>query len=49
MLLRRLLIPVLASTISFPALAQDCDRSCLAGFLDSYLNAVVANDGSHNG
>lgn len=44
MLLRRLLVPVLASTLSFPALAQDCDRSCLAGFLDDYLGALVARD-----
>jgi hypothetical protein len=44
MLVRRLLLPVLAGFITMPAQAQDCDRSCLAGFLDSYLNAVVAND-----
>jgi hypothetical protein len=44
MSVRRLLVPVLAGLISTPALAQDCDRACLAGFLDSYLNAVVAND-----
>ncbi|MCP5144867.1 MAG: hypothetical protein H6978_08595 [Gammaproteobacteria bacterium] len=43
---RRLLATILASAISVPALAQDCDRSCLAGKLDSYLNAVVANDAS---
>ena len=46
MFMRRLLLPVLASTISFSALAQDCDRSCLEGFLDDYLSAVVANDAS---
>src|SRR5690554_5305379 len=45
---RRLLVPVLASTISFsfPARAHDCDRGCLSGFLDDYLSALVANDAS---
>jgi len=34
------------ATVSTPANAQDCDRACLAGFLDQYLNALVANDAS---
>lgn len=42
----RLLFLVMASTVALPALAQDCDRSCLAGFLDSYLTALTANDAS---
>ena len=42
----RLLLTVLASTISILAMAQDCDRACLAGFLDAYLDALVANDAS---
>ena len=46
MLVRRLFVPLLTTLISFPALAQDCDRSCLAGFLDDYLSALVANDAS---
>jgi hypothetical protein len=46
MLVRRLLLPVIAGLISTPALAQDCDRSCLSGFLNSYLNALVSNDAS---
>src|SRR5690606_21301550 len=46
MLMRRLFVPLLFSTLSFPVLAQDCDRTCLAGFLDGYLNALVANDAS---
>ncbi len=32
--------------LSLPAQAQDCDRSCLAVFLDAYLEALVANDAS---
>ena len=36
----------LVAGFSFSAQAQDCDRSCLAGFLDQYLDAVVASDAS---
>src|SRR5690606_33365278 len=36
----------LVAAFSFSAQAQDCDRSCLAGFLDQYLDAVVASDAS---
>src|ERR1700735_710560 len=28
------------------AMAVDCDRQCLAGFVDQYLNALVAHDPS---
>jgi hypothetical protein len=43
------IIPVLLGSIAalFPvldAMAQDCDRSCLEGFVDSYLDAVTDND-----
>ena len=37
---------LLAGAVALPAQAQDCDRSCLAGFLDSYLSALAANDAS---
>jgi hypothetical protein len=40
-----LIAGVLAS-FTFSAQAQDCDRSCLEGFLGQYLDAVVANDAS---
>ena len=46
MLLRKLITFCLFTAISFSAQAQDCDRSCLASFLDQYLNAIVANDAS---
>lgn len=46
MLLRKLITFCLFTAISFSAQAQDCDRSCLAGFLDQYLNAIIANDAS---
>ena len=38
----------LAVLVLFPvtASAQACDRACLAGFLDQYLDALVANDAS---
>ena len=42
----RYFLAVLLACFAFTAQAQDCDRSCLAGFLDQYLNAVVANDAS---
>jgi hypothetical protein len=42
---RHLLASLLAS-FTLTAQAQNCDRSCLAGFLDQYLNAVAANDAS---
>lgn len=42
----RYLIAGLLAGFTFSAQAQDCDSSCLAGFLDQYLNAVVANDAS---
>jgi hypothetical protein len=42
----RYLIAGLLASVTFSAQAQDCDSSCLAGFLDQYLNAVVANDAS---
>lgn len=40
------LLGSLFSILAFPASAQDCDRACLAGFLDQYLEALVANDAS---
>jgi hypothetical protein len=40
------LLAGLLASLAVSAQAQDCDRSCLAGFLDQYLNAVVANDAS---
>src|SRR5688500_12099561 len=40
------LLAGLLASFAFTARAQDCDRSCLAGFLDQYLDAVVANDAS---
>ena len=44
MKVRSLFILCLLGTLSLPTYAQDCDRACLAGFLDQYLNALVAND-----
>ena len=35
-----------ASLVSLPVNAQDCNRSCLEGWVDSYLDAVVDNDPS---
>jgi len=34
------------ASVTFSAQAQDCDRSCLEGFLNQYLDALVANDAS---
>jgi hypothetical protein len=42
----RYLFAGLLASFAFSAQAQDCDSSCLAGFLDQYLDAVVANDAS---
>ena len=42
----RYLLAGLLASFAFTAQAQDCDRACLAGFLDQYLNAIVANDAS---
>lgn len=44
MSLRKILFLFLIAPISMSSQAQDCDRACLAGFLDQYLNAIVAND-----
>lgn len=41
-----LLIALLCTSLATSATAQDCDRACLAGFLDQYLSALVANDAS---
>ncbi len=30
--------------LAIPAAAQSCDRACLAGFVDQYLDALVATD-----
>jgi len=45
-LLAVFLVSITTAALSLPAQAQNCNRSCLAGFLDRYLNAVVANDAS---
>jgi len=42
----RFLLAGLLASFSFTAQAQDCDRSCLEGFLNQYLDAMVANDAS---
>lgn len=39
-----LLTALCFTSLAPSATAQDCDRACLAGFLDQYLNALVAND-----
>jgi len=44
MSLRKILFLFLISTFSVSSQAQNCDRACLAGFLDQYLNALVTND-----
>lgn len=44
MQIRNLLFLILAGLSSGPLYAQDCDRACLARFLDQYLTALVAND-----
>lgn len=46
MFVRTLLAALLLSIASASAQAQDCGRTCLARFLDQYLNALVANDAS---
>lgn len=45
-LLRLGLCTVAFAMGSGTALAQDCDRACLGGILDQYLDAVVKNDPS---
>ncbi len=42
----RYLLAGLLASAAFSAQAQDCDRTCLEGFLNQYLDAVVANDAS---
>jgi hypothetical protein len=42
----RYLIAGLLASVTFSVQAQDCDRSCLEGFLNQYLDALVANDAS---
>lgn len=42
----RYLMAGLLAGFTMSAQAQDCDRSCLEGFLNQYLDAVVANDAS---
>jgi hypothetical protein len=42
----RFLLAGLLASVTFSAQAQDCDRSCLEGFLNQYLDAMVANDAS---
>lgn len=53
--MRSLLLPLFAAgaAVSGPALAQNqsnvtynCDRACLTGVIDDYLDALVANDAS---
>jgi len=44
--MRKLSLLVLISCFSFNVQAQDCDRACLADFLDQYLDALVSNDAS---
>jgi hypothetical protein len=39
-----LLFALLAASLAQQSMAQDCDRSCLEGFADTYLDAVSAND-----
>ncbi len=38
--------PAVPETDSSPAISGDCDRECLLGVLDAYLNALAANDPS---
>ena len=35
-----ILVLLLASAVALPAQAQDCERSCLAGFLDSTSTGI---------
>jgi hypothetical protein len=45
--MRRLFLLALAATATLPAaLAADCDRACLKGVLDQYLNAVIQHNPS---
>lgn len=44
--IRLFLMLVLAGSFSMSTQAQDCDRSCLAGYLDQYLDAIIASDDS---
>jgi hypothetical protein len=39
-----LVLPLAAVLFAQQSMAQSCDRSCLEGFIDSYLNAVIDND-----
>jgi hypothetical protein len=43
---KAILVLAAAITISGPAMAQECDRACLEGFITDYLDAVVAHDPS---
>ena len=44
--LRRLFATALSASLfaAVPAYAQDCDRSCLEGFMDDFLEALLAHD-----
>jgi hypothetical protein len=44
MLAYRLIFIGAACTLAAPAAVRDCDRACLKGALDQYLNAVVKHD-----
>ncbi|MDG2175625.1 MAG: hypothetical protein P8M72_05785 [Gammaproteobacteria bacterium] len=46
MSIRLFVLLVLAGSFSLSTQAQDCDRSCLADFLDQYLDAIIASDAS---
>jgi hypothetical protein len=46
MSIRLFFMLVLAGSFSMSTQAQDCDRSCLADFLDQYLDAIIASDAS---
>ena len=44
MSIRLFIMLMLTGSFSMSAQAQDCDRSCLADYLEQYLDAMIAND-----
>jgi len=46
LMVRSLLLALTAAALIPPAMAADCDRACLKGVLDQYLNAVLQHNPS---
>lgn len=42
--MKRWPVLLLALTFAWPVIAQDCDRACLRGMIDRYLDALIKHD-----